>query len=409
MEILDCSMPMTFDTYSRCSFNCMYCFSYFQKSHCCSGYLGGQVRAVNPERIKAMFTNILSGNVKALSKSNRQFIPYVRSRKMMQWGALADQFDQYEKRHGLTLDLLRFFDKIDYPLSFSTKSVWWTKDERYMELVRRHAHNWHFKVSIITDDPAKARKIERGVPKPDERIEAIRRLSEAGVHVTLRLRPYIIGASDDWRNLLSKAANAGADSVSTEFFCLEIRADEALKARYAKMSEVVGFDILEFYKTNSKQKGYKRLSEGIKRPILTAMRDEARRLGMRFHVSDAHCRDLNDGVNCCGVPPDWNYCRNHFGGAIALAKAKGIVTFGELNPEIKALFGNFTWHDATGYNEGGNRQWAQQYYTTMADWFRINWNKTKAGACPLNMYGKLLRPKGKDTEGNIIYEYIGPK
>jgi len=25
------------------------------------------------------------------------------------------------------------------------------------------------------------------------------------------------------------------------------------------------------------------------------------------------------------------------------------------------------------------------------------------------MYGKLLRPKGKDTEGNIIYEYIGPK
>ena len=29
-EILDCSMPMTFDTYSNCAFNCAYCFSSFQ-------------------------------------------------------------------------------------------------------------------------------------------------------------------------------------------------------------------------------------------------------------------------------------------------------------------------------------------------------------------------------------------
>ena len=33
MEIPDCSMPMTFDTYSKCAYNCLYCFSYFQKSH----------------------------------------------------------------------------------------------------------------------------------------------------------------------------------------------------------------------------------------------------------------------------------------------------------------------------------------------------------------------------------------
>ncbi len=27
-EILDCSMPMTFDTYSNCAFQCVYCFSF---------------------------------------------------------------------------------------------------------------------------------------------------------------------------------------------------------------------------------------------------------------------------------------------------------------------------------------------------------------------------------------------
>ena len=30
-EIADCSMPMTFDTYSNCSFGCLYCFSQFQR------------------------------------------------------------------------------------------------------------------------------------------------------------------------------------------------------------------------------------------------------------------------------------------------------------------------------------------------------------------------------------------
>jgi len=41
----------------------------------------------------------------------------------MQWGALADQFDQYEKRHGISLELLKFFDEIDYPLSMSSKAA----------------------------------------------------------------------------------------------------------------------------------------------------------------------------------------------------------------------------------------------------------------------------------------------
>ena len=39
-EICDCSMPLTFDTYSGCSYNCLYCFAYFQKSHTTNGYKG---------------------------------------------------------------------------------------------------------------------------------------------------------------------------------------------------------------------------------------------------------------------------------------------------------------------------------------------------------------------------------
>ena len=58
-EIADCSMPMTFDTYSNCSFGCMYCFSQFQRGigKGKEGYLAKEVSHVNVKHIKQMFTD----------------------------------------------------------------------------------------------------------------------------------------------------------------------------------------------------------------------------------------------------------------------------------------------------------------------------------------------------------------
>ena len=315
MEIPDCSMPMSMDTYSRCSYNCLYCFSFFQKSHTTKGYLTGQPRSVNPEKVIALFENAAVNNTAAANKTDVQFFKYIQDRRIMQWGGLADEFDEYERRNGVTLELLRYFDKIDYPLSFSTKAAWWTEDSRYMELFARHTHNWHVKISIITADPEKARKIERGVPSPQERLAAIKRLADIGIHVTLRLRPFIIGCSEDYPTLIRAAKEAGADSVTTEFFCMESRADDRLKARYAAMSEVLGYDIHQFYMENSKQQGYKRLNRAIKAPIIHRMRELTHSLGMRFHVSDAFCRECNDACNCCGAgmgrQPDRQHRERH--------------------------------------------------------------------------------------------------
>ena len=356
MEIPDCSMPMSFDTYSKCAYNCLYCFSYFQKSHTLDGYIGGKVRCVNPDKVKKLFEKALANDPDGVSKTERQFFPYIQSRRIMQWGGLADEFDEYERRNGITLDLLRYFDSIDYPLSFSTKAAWWTADERYMSLFRKHTHNWHVKISIITRDDAKARLIEKGVPSSTERLAAMKRLTSNGVHVTLRLRPYIIGVSDDYKALIEAAHEAGADSVTTEFFCMESRASEDLKQRYAEMSKVTGFDIHSFYMKNSHQQGYKRLNRAIKAPIIHDMREYAHSLGMRFHVSDAFCRECNDEVNCCGVPPEWDAsCKGHIGHAILVAREKGEVHWSDIQPYVEKLFSGFKWAEAASYNTGSNR------------------------------------------------------
>lgn len=405
MEIPDCSMPMSMDTYSRCSYNCLYCFSFFQKSHTTKGYLTGQPRSVNPEKVIALFENAAVNNTAAANKTDVQFFKYIQDRRIMQWGGLADEFDEYERRNGVTLELLRYFDKIDYPLSFSTKAAWWTEDNRYMELFARHTHNWHVKISIITADPEKARKIERGVPSPQERLAAIKRLADIGIHVTLRLRPFIIGCSEDYPTLIRAAKEAGADSVTTEFFCMESRADDRLKARYAAMSEVLGYDIHQFYMENSKQQGYKRLNRAIKAPIIHRMRELTHSLGMRFHVSDAFCRECNDACNCCGVPPEWGVSQTgNIGNAIIIAREKGFVTFSDVMESINKYF-DFPWVGASGYNTGSNKARALLYDTTMAQWLRSNWNDTKKGTSPARAYGGVLVPDGKDENGDVIYRY----
>lgn len=404
-EIIDCAMPMTFDTYSTCSFNCLYCFSFFQKSHTMKGYAGGKkVRSVNPQRVRNLFNYAKAHKDEEIAKPNRQFTEYIRDEVLMQWGGLADQFDRFERGLGVTLELMKFFDEIDYPLSYSTKGVWWTKEDEYMDLVEKHAHNWHYKVSIITDDTKKAKGIERMVPAPAERYKAIERLADAGAHVTLRLRPFILGVSDDWRKVIHKAAQAGADSVTTEFFCLELRADDRLKGRYKEMSKYVDYDFYDYYRKHSRGSGLQRLSYDMKTPIIEKMREFAHNRGLRFYVSDAHHKAKSDFTNCCGVPPDWNSYSGQFAEALQIAKRKGVVTWEDIKHEAKKYMDGYDYYRATGHNTVSSRNRSRHLHQSMYDWLQNQWNQPKKGHSPFSEFDGAIYPVGKTDSGNLKYK-----
>ena len=162
-EILDCSMPMTFDTYSLCSYNCLYCFALFQVPS--RRTRADAVASVNPDAVKKLFRG----------ETVSQFTKMVQARRVMQWGGMSDGFDDTERERGVSLDLLRFFKSIRYPLSISTKGAWITEDDRYREVLRG-ADFWHFKVSIINWDAGRAARMEGGVASPQARVKALREL-----------------------------------------------------------------------------------------------------------------------------------------------------------------------------------------------------------------------------------------
>ena len=130
-EITDCSMPMTFDQYDHCAYNCLYCFSWFQKSLKAfnplfphqqgTGYQDTDLRSVNPAKIGKLF-----GLQYKDGSASGQFNEYIRQRIPMQWGGLAEPFDTFEREHKVGLECLKILAKHKYPLCFSTKAVWWT-------------------------------------------------------------------------------------------------------------------------------------------------------------------------------------------------------------------------------------------------------------------------------------------
>lgn len=399
-EIADCSMPMTFDTYSNCSFGCMYCFSQYQMAigGAKDAYLSKDVKAVNVDRIKRMFTDpdTYAG----------QFAQYIKDRKVMQWGGLSDQFDGFEKKYGKTLELLKFFKEINYPLCFSTKSEWFTRDERYMDLIRGQK-NWNFKFSIITLDEHKAHVIERGVATPKERLNAIERIAKADAGgATLRLRPFIIGVSTpSYLELIREASNRGATAVSTEFFCVEQRS-ALLKSYMPALNELCGFDVMQFYKQYSVAQGYLRLNRKVKEPFMRNMKQLCDQLGMRFYVSDAHFKELCCNGSCCGLPEDWNYSKGQFCEALQIAKRNGVVYWKDIKDDIERLH-KYDWGRANGFNANSSEKRAKFSGMTMAEYMRWLWNNPQAGQNLYKMFEGVVYPVGKDENGDLIYKYNG--
>lgn len=295
-------------------------------------------------------------------------------------------------------------DKLNFGSSRKYAKNWVFFNDKYRELFRG-ADNWNMKFSIITLDEEAARKIEVGVPSPQERLAAMHeytQLSKGGA--TLRLRPFIIGVTDKtYIDLIREAHKAGATAVTTEFFCLEMRSVNSAREHYNQISEVCGFDIVDFYRKHSTGSGYLRLNRKIKEPYIRKMQELCQELGMRFYVSDAHFKECSDNCCCCALNPNWNYSRGHFGAALQIAKKTGSVRWKDIEPDMYFL--NFIWNKAQGFNKNTSEKKAKMMGMTMKDYLHSLWNDPKQGQSPYKIFAGVLVPDGFDEDKNIIYRY----
>lgn len=430
-EFYECGLPLTFDQYSKCAFNCQYCFSAFLNV----GQMGAKaakkaalsatqiaqlskyrnpVRSVDPDKVKRFWTEADSSrwnNVAAM------LVTLVRKRTPLHWGGLCDPFDPFEKRFKVGLELLMFFRALDYPVLFSTKGTLMTEGAWAETLA---GGNFRFQFSIVSPDPAKSKVADSGVPGPAERLAAMRTVTrDMGLTATLRLRPIIPGivSPEECLQLIEAAHDAGATGVSTEFFCLEQRAESALRQKYDRMSAAAGMDIYQFYKDNSPgQSGYLRLNRAVKAPYFLPMADLARKLGMRFSVSDMHFKELGTVSGCCGSY--WNdESEAMHDGHAGVFISKGTITHAHILGKER---GEVHWSDLAvdldwGYIPLDRAHGIQGVTTvgkfekhrnqTLAEVLRSWWNDPNNSKSPYRYGGGRLYPDRVDECGDVVYRY----
>jgi len=125
-------------------------------------------------------------------------------------GANTDPYQPVERRLRITRAILEVLAECRHPVMVTTKSA---AVERDLDLLADMAREGlaEVAISVGTLDPGLARRLEPRATAPARRIEAIRRLSAAGVPVRVLCAPVIPALNDhELERVLAAAAEAGA-------------------------------------------------------------------------------------------------------------------------------------------------------------------------------------------------------
>jgi DNA repair photolyase len=391
------------------------CFAYFFKSNN-PAIKNLQLRPVDIDRM----INALNG--RCTDQHSKMMYDHFYSKKfLLHWGGMADPFCHFEKTNRRGLPLIEELGRLNYPTLFSYKGPT-IMDPDYVSVFKKYAHqkNFAFQCSIITSNEKLSKKIEIGVPTPTKRIESLKMLSDMGYWTILRLRPFIIGVSDDGLDeLLERSLEAGIRGVSTEFFAMDCRSNTGMKERYASIAKIIGVDDLHKYYAKlspSERGGYMRLNRHVKERHVRKMYEFCIKHGLVFACSDPDFKELNTSGSCCGMPDDFpdnrgleNWTRSQLTYHLKEARKEYHTTGRQRVLTFGGVYGNESYLDekkfAADHVGAVGKSTAERSQMSQRTIVQKQWNNLKSPACPRNYFHGKLMPTGTDEEGNLMFIY----
>lgn len=419
-EFFDCAMPFTFDQYSMCSYGCLYCFSYYIKTT--TSMFDEKLHHVNAQAM----VNMIRGEGKSTQAFNWYHDKFFKQRHPLHWGGLADPFCSFEKNNRVGLPIMKALAEVKYPTVFCMKGSTIFEPD-YWRLFEKSAknNNFIFQISMSTGNDQIAKFLEVGVMSPSKRIELIRRLTELGYYVVIRLRPFIIGITDrDLEETLERAKEAGAKALSVEFFGVDRRTSSGMIDRYNMIGRLIGVDnLLEYYqKLSPNERGtFLRLNRMVKEPFVKRMYLFCKENNILFGTGDPDFKELNMSGNCCGLP-DIGQAKQYGLPEEFEGWSRGQVAY-HLR-ELRKLYhrtgeiGEIGFTDVFKEEGWMEDKWAIQKMLAVCKWdestkrsmnryaiARRLWNNPRSPSFPQNYFhGKLLVSR-IDENGDYVFKY----
>jgi len=193
----DISFNRSINPYRGCEHGCTYCYA--RPAHAYMGLSPGQD-----------FESRLFFKPEAAALLERELSRPGYKVQNIQIGGNTDPYQPIERRLRITRGVLEVLQRFNHPFSIITKSQAITRDLDILgpmgrERLARAA------VSVTTLDRRLARSMEPRAAAPERRLEAIRRLTEAGTPTIVMFAPVVPGLNDhELEAVLERAAEAGA-------------------------------------------------------------------------------------------------------------------------------------------------------------------------------------------------------
>jgi DNA repair photolyase len=204
------SLRWSLNPYRGCQHACVYCFA--RGNHEFLGYDTGR----DFEQRIVVKTNLVPVLRRELARPGWK-------REQVTIGTACDPYQQAELKYGLTRGALQAFRDFASPCSLITKSASITRDMSLLSEVASVAEcTVLFSIPTLREEVW--RHIEPETAKPIHRLEAMQKLTGAGVRCGVMLAPIIPGLTDDQENLegvMRAARDYGASFVGDNVLYLK--------------------------------------------------------------------------------------------------------------------------------------------------------------------------------------------
>src|SRR5690242_15211221 len=193
----DIGFDRSINPYRGCEHGCVYCFA--RPTHANMGLSAG-----------LDFETKLFAKPDAPELLEREISAPNYAPRVIAIGTNTDPYQPIERKYELMRGILEVLDRAGHPVGIVTKSALVTRD---IDILARMARRNLVKValSVTSLDPKLARTMEPRAATPPKRLEAIRKLAEAGIPTSVMVAPVIPAINDmEIERVLDAAAAAGA-------------------------------------------------------------------------------------------------------------------------------------------------------------------------------------------------------
>lgn len=226
----DVPFDLSINAYRGCEHGCIYCYA--RPTH---AYLG-----LSPG---LDFETRLSTKPDAARLLRRELQTPGYRPSPIALGANTDPYQPIERRYRITRQILEVLSEFNHPCTITTKSALVERDVDILAPLAERRLVW-VHLSVTTLRPEIARRMEPRASAPQRRLQAVRRLREAGIPVSVMVAPVIPVLTDpELERILEAAADAGALSANYMLVRLPLEVadlfEDWLRAHFPDMADHV--------------------------------------------------------------------------------------------------------------------------------------------------------------------------